>query len=61
MRDIPDLEAWRSDGRNVNAGRSHFRMATEGYGNPYKVKDFSRDKSVEPYVLHVLPKLSQSM
>ena len=51
MRDIPDLKAWISDGRNVYAGRSHFRMAAEGYGNPYKVKNFGREKAVELYVL----------
>ena len=61
MRDIPDLESWSRDGRNVYAGRSHFRMGAEGYGNPYKVKDFGRKRAVELYVLNVLPKLSQSM
>ena len=61
MRDIPDLEAWSRDGRNVYAGRSHFRMVAEGYGNSYKVKDFGRKRAVELYVLNVLPKLSQSM
>ena len=61
MSDISDLEAWRSDGRNVYAGRSHFRIVAEGYGYPYKVKDFGRKRAVELYVLNVLPKLSQSM
>ena len=59
--DIPDLEAWSRDGRNFYAGRSYFRMVAEGYGNPYKVKDFGREKAVKLYIPHVLPKMSQSM
>ena len=46
MRDIPDLREWKRNPDNVFGARG---THSEGFGNPYKLSEYSREECLKLY------------
>ena len=52
-----DKNEWLANPRNLYCGRANAVMDDEGFGNPYKVNTYGREKAIEMYKrnVHITP------